>query len=146
MGGLDYITKPFQIREVLVRIKNQLNLQEAKLQIKKFNTELEQRVKERTEELELANLRLLYMASHDALTGLPNRVFFMEQLMTVLAYTHTCSSSQFAVLFLDCDDFKVVNDSASQYFNLTVPNRGIITKSIPNRVISVGSFFVYSIF
>ncbi len=111
VGGLDYITKPFEIREVLVRIKNQLNLQEAKLQIKKFNTELEQRVKERTEELELANLRLLYMASHDALTGLPNRVFFMEQLMTVLAYTHTCSSSQFAVLFLDCDDFKVVNDS-----------------------------------
>lgn len=34
VGGLDYITKPFQIREVLVRIKNQLNLQEAKLQIK----------------------------------------------------------------------------------------------------------------
>ncbi|SKB15687.1 Two-component response regulator [Planktothrix sp. PCC 11201] len=111
VGGLDYITKPFEIREVLARIKNQLNLQEAKLQIQKLNTELEQRVRERTKELELANLRLLHMASHDALTGLPNRVFFMERLMAVLAYTRTYSSSQFAVLFLDCDDFKVVNDS-----------------------------------
>jgi diguanylate cyclase (GGDEF)-like protein len=111
VGGLDYITKPFEIREVLARIKNQLNLQEAKLQIQKLNTELEQRVKERTKELERVNLRLLHMASHDALTGLPNRVFFMERLMEVLAYTYTHISSQFAVLFLDCDDFKVVNDS-----------------------------------
>ncbi|HAO11431.1 MAG TPA: GGDEF domain-containing response regulator [Planktothrix sp. UBA8407] len=111
VGGLDYITKPFEIREVLARIKNQLNLQSAKLQIQKLNTELEQRVRERTKELEQANLRLLHNASHDALTGLPNRVFFMERLMAVLAYTHTYPSSQFAVLFLDCDDFKVVNDS-----------------------------------
>ncbi|OIP73033.1 MAG: GGDEF domain-containing response regulator [Oscillatoriales cyanobacterium CG2_30_40_61] len=111
VGGLDYITKPFEIREVLARIKNQLNLQAAKLQIQQLNTELEQRVKERTKELERANLRLLHMASHDALTGLPNRVFFMERLMAVLAYTHTHLSAQFAVLFLDCDDFKVVNDS-----------------------------------
>jgi diguanylate cyclase (GGDEF)-like protein len=111
VGGLDYITKPFEIREVLARIKNQLNLQAAKLQIQKLNTELEQRVRERTKELEQANLRLLHNASHDALTGLPNRVFFMEQLIAVLAYTHTYPNSQFAVLFLDCDDFKVVNDS-----------------------------------
>ncbi|MGL4501311.1 MAG: diguanylate cyclase domain-containing protein, partial [Planktothrix sp.] len=111
VGGLDYITKPFEIREVLARIKNQLNLQAAKLQIQQLNTQLEERVKERTKELEEVNLQLLHMASHDALTGLPNRVFFMEKLMAVLAYTHTYHSSQFGVLFLDCDDFKVVNDS-----------------------------------
>lgn len=111
VGGLDYITKPFEIREVLARIKNQLNLQMAKLQIQKLNMELEKRVMERTKELERANLRLLHMASHDALTGLPNRVFFMEQLMAVLAHAHTYLHTQFAVLFLDCDDFKVVNDS-----------------------------------
>lgn len=111
VGGLDYITKPFEIREVLARIKNQLNLQAAKLQIQKLNTELEERVRERTKELERVNLQLLHNASHDALTGLPNRVFFMERLMAVLAYAHTYSSSVFAVLFLDCDDFKVVNDS-----------------------------------
>jgi diguanylate cyclase (GGDEF)-like protein len=111
VGGVDYITKPFEIREVLARIKNQLNLQAAKRQIQKLNIELEQRVKERTKELERANLRLLHMASHDALTGLPNRVYFMERLMAVLAYTHTHPNCQFAVLFLDCDDFKMVNDS-----------------------------------
>ncbi len=111
VGGVDYITKPFEIREVLARIKNQLNLQVAKTQIQKLNIELEERVKERTKELERANLRLLHIASHDALTGLPNRVYFMERLMTVLGYTHTHPNSQFAVLFLDCDDFKIVNDS-----------------------------------
>ncbi len=111
VGGVDYITKPFKIREVLARIKNQLNLQTAKSEIQKLNTELEERVRERTKELERANLRLLHMASHDALTGLPNRVLFMERLMAVLAYTHTHPKSQFGVLFLDCDDFKMVNDS-----------------------------------
>ncbi|VXD18948.1 Two-component response regulator [Planktothrix serta PCC 8927] len=111
VGGVDYITKPFEIREVLARIKNQLNLKAAKSEIQKLNTELEERVQERTKELGRANLRLLHMASHDALTGLPNRVFFMERLMAVLAYTHTHPKSQFGVLFLDCDDFKIVNDS-----------------------------------
>lgn len=110
-GGVDYITKPFEIREVLVRIKNQLNLQAAKAKIQQLNIELEQRVRERTKELEKANLRLLHMASHDALTGLPNRVFFMERLMNLLEKNHIYPDAKFAVLFLDCDDFKMVNDS-----------------------------------
>ncbi len=49
-GGADYITKPFQFDEVLVRVQNQLSLQFARQRIVKLNTELEQRVKERTQE------------------------------------------------------------------------------------------------
>lgn len=54
--------------------------------------------------------QLSYQAYHDALTGLPNRALFMERLSQVLARgAHAGETS--AVLFLDLDRFKVVNDS-----------------------------------
>ena len=59
-GGVDYINKPFQIDEVLLRIKNQLQLQAAQKKILKFNTELEQRIQRRTAQLERANQELQY--------------------------------------------------------------------------------------
>ena len=59
-GGVDYINKPFQIDEVLLRIKNQLQLQAAQKKILKFNTELEQCIQRRTAQLERANKELQY--------------------------------------------------------------------------------------
>lgn len=111
IGGVDYITKPFQIEEVLVRVHNQLALKAAQQKIVQLNNELEQRVKERTQQLLTANKRLREMAMYDSLTGLFNRSEFMEQLGQSLYRTQSDSAYQFAVLFLDCDRFKVVNDS-----------------------------------
>ncbi|MEH1822404.1 MAG: EAL domain-containing protein [Nostoc sp.] len=125
VGGVDYITKPFEFQEVLVRVQNQLALRSARLEILKLNVELEDRVKERTSELEktLQKLQqeihsrqklqsqLLDIALHDSLTGLPNRVLFIRRLENALNRAKQESSYQFAVLFLDCDRFKVVNDS-----------------------------------
>lgn len=53
---------------------------------------------------------LKYRASHDALTGLPNREAFMSHLSDALA-SMDVDGSTVAVLFLDLDRFKVVNDS-----------------------------------
>jgi diguanylate cyclase (GGDEF)-like protein/PAS domain S-box-containing protein len=55
VGGVDYITKPFRIEEVLARVKNQLTLQFAKAEIRALNNQLEERVKQRTNEIEIAN-------------------------------------------------------------------------------------------
>ncbi|MEO1670654.1 MAG: EAL domain-containing protein [Cyanobacteria bacterium J06631_2] len=58
IGGVDYINKPFQVDEVLLRIKNQLQLQAAQQKILSFNVALEQRILERTAQLEQANQEL----------------------------------------------------------------------------------------
>jgi len=58
-----------------------------------------------------AEERLAYDALHDALTGLPNRVLFMDRLAFRLERTKRHPDELFSVLFLDLDRFKVVNDS-----------------------------------
>jgi diguanylate cyclase (GGDEF)-like protein/PAS domain S-box-containing protein len=58
VGGVDYITKPFQVEEVLARINNQLTIQAAKAEIRQLNAELEERVKQRTIQLETAYHKL----------------------------------------------------------------------------------------
>jgi diguanylate cyclase (GGDEF)-like protein len=50
-------------------------------------------------------------AYYDTLTGLPNRTFFMERLRQALAKSKRDENYTFAVLFLDLDRFKVINDS-----------------------------------
>jgi diguanylate cyclase (GGDEF)-like protein/PAS domain S-box-containing protein len=54
--------------------------------------------------------KLEHQAMHDALTGLPNRPLFMDRLAHALARSQR-NRDVVAVLFLDLDDFKVVNDS-----------------------------------
>ncbi|WP_181256742.1 EAL domain-containing protein [Merismopedia glauca] len=58
-----------------------------------------------------AEAQLMHDALHDALTSLPNRVLFMDRLEHALEMTKRRSDYMFAVLFLDLDRFKVVNDS-----------------------------------
>ncbi|MEG4073269.1 EAL domain-containing protein [Microcoleus sp. Pol14C2] len=59
----------------------------------------------------LAEEQLLHDAFHDALTGLPNRSLFTDRLEHALRLAKRRKDYLFAVLFLDLDRFKVVNDS-----------------------------------
>ena len=124
LGGADFIGKPFQVEEVLIRVRNQIALQVANAKIVTLNESLEQRVRQRTSEIESANQvlkqeiyqrrqleeKLRHDALHDSLTGLPNRNFLMKRVEHCLdnAIEHQV---QFAVLFIDLDRFKIINDS-----------------------------------
>ncbi len=55
--------------------------------------------------------QLQYEAKHDALTGLPNRAFFMSRLEKALIKSQESFDYQVSVLFIDLDRFKIVNDS-----------------------------------
>jgi diguanylate cyclase (GGDEF)-like protein/PAS domain S-box-containing protein len=62
------------------------------------------------DELIAAQARLAHLAYHDALTDLPNRLLFQEHLEQAIARAHR-GNRAVAVLFVDLDDFKLVNDS-----------------------------------
>jgi diguanylate cyclase (GGDEF)-like protein/PAS domain S-box-containing protein len=84
---------------------------EAEDALTRVNAELEARVQARTSELERANAQLRHDAFHDALTGLANRALFHDRLAHALEREKRNPQNGFAVLYLDFDRFKVINDS-----------------------------------
>lgn len=82
-----------------------------------LNTTLEQRVQERTlqlsqakDQLEQSLEQLHYIAHHDSLTGLANRVLLNQHLHAAMERSVQDESDGFALLLLDVDDFKRIND------------------------------------
>jgi diguanylate cyclase (GGDEF)-like protein len=71
---------------------------------------LEEVITTRTRGLEAANQQLRHLATHDALTGLPNRVLLDDRLQQAIAHAERDGRS-FAVLVCDLDRFKLINDS-----------------------------------
>ncbi len=59
--------------------------------------------------------KLKHTATHDSLTGLPNRAIFIERLNHAIACNKRKPELAFAILFLDLDRFKVVNDSLGHH-------------------------------
>lgn len=79
-------------------------------QIQDLNQSLEQRVEQRTRELEIVNQKLERLALHDALTNLPNRFCIQDNLHRGIADAKlTCSP--FTVIMMDLDRFKEINDT-----------------------------------
>jgi diguanylate cyclase (GGDEF)-like protein/PAS domain S-box-containing protein len=75
-----------------------------------------------------AQEELLFNATHDALTGLPNRAFFLGRLQSVVDRMKRRPQHAAAVLFIDIDDFKLVNDC---YGHAT---GDILVKEVSNRL------------
>lgn len=59
---------------------------------------------------------LLHNSLHDTLTGLPNRVMFLDRLRQAIARYKRNHEALFAVLFFDIDNFKIINDSLGHGF------------------------------
>lgn len=108
-------------RQVLTRWENE-RLSEAlsfelaerrrtQAELQALNQELERRIEERTLELRQSEDQLKHKTLHDALTGLPNRVLLIDRMSQALERTRRQTDYGFAVLFLDFDGFKIINDS-----------------------------------
>ncbi|MFI3157154.1 MAG: diguanylate cyclase [Methylococcaceae bacterium] len=154
-GAKDFISKPFDLPEVLARIRNMLEvrllhneskrhsllleqtvqalretesgLRTTEVALFKQNAELDDHVLQLqqtnadliidtieahslAEETEKAKVRMTHLAQHDALTDLPNRILLNDRLAQAIALARH-QSNQLAVMFLDLDHFKDINDS-----------------------------------
>lgn len=106
---------------VLLLIEDITHRKTAEIQLRLLNEHLEDEVQQRTQALKTTNLALMkevmerrnaqeqltYRAFHDELTGLPNRAYLKVKLTELTIH----SQSLFTILFIDCDRFKLVNDS-----------------------------------
>jgi diguanylate cyclase (GGDEF)-like protein len=131
LGANDYVTKPVDFSVALARVITQLGRRQAEEKIRQINEELsraneelECRVADRTKDLVQANHQLrremeqreqsqatiAHLAHHDALTGLPNRLLFHQQLTDAVAHRRR-HGGDLAVLFIDLDGFKAINDT-----------------------------------
>ncbi|MCZ4252876.1 bifunctional diguanylate cyclase/phosphodiesterase [Pseudoalteromonas shioyasakiensis] len=106
------------------QIANVIQTHLANQELKLSHQKLEHRVTEKTKELRQANMhlqmqieerkkieqQLYHDAHHDSLTSLPNRSLFLTQLEKTLQHYQRYPEQQFAVLFIDLDKFKDIND------------------------------------
>ena len=104
------VKKPFEPIEIL-QCASALSQKWQNARALKHHVEsLELVVIDRTSGLEAANRQLRHLASHDALTGLPNRMLLDDRIAQAIAHSQR-HSHEFAVLVIDLDRFKLINDS-----------------------------------
>jgi diguanylate cyclase (GGDEF)-like protein len=85
-------------------------LAESQAEVATYQRTLEDKVTQRTKELEIATAQAYKLAQHDILTGLPNRALLNERLRQIVAQAAR-DGHQVACLFLDFDHFKRINDT-----------------------------------
>jgi diguanylate cyclase (GGDEF)-like protein len=85
-------------------------LAESQAEVATYQRTLEDKVTQRTKELEVATAQAYKLAQHDILTGLPNRALLNQRLKQIVAQAAR-DGQQVACLFLDFDHFKRINDT-----------------------------------
>ncbi|HJW96329.1 MAG TPA: diguanylate cyclase [Thermoanaerobaculia bacterium] len=109
-GGADYITKPFQIAEVMARIEYQLRLARLTRDLARKKAELE----DANRQLAIANVRLRALSYMDGLTGVANRRRFDEALDEACAEASE-SGTPLSLVLIDLDHFKRLNDTQGHH-------------------------------
>jgi diguanylate cyclase (GGDEF)-like protein len=104
------IKKPFEPIEILQSASALSRKWQNARALKRHVEGLERVVTDRTRGLEVANRQLRHLASHDSLTGLPNRLLLEDSITQAIAQAQR-QGHEFAVAVLDLDRFKLINDS-----------------------------------
>ncbi|MBE9167234.1 diguanylate cyclase [Pleurocapsales cyanobacterium LEGE 06147] len=113
LGGADYITKPFSLDEVVVRVEKQIEIQRLQKQLQQQNDLLQQEIYKRIQAetaLRRANQQLKYLATTDSLTGTANRRRFDEYLKQEWQRL-TRERAPIGLIVGDIDYFKLYNDT-----------------------------------
>jgi diguanylate cyclase len=116
------LKKPFEPIEVLQCASALTRKWHDQQVVRRQVQSLEHMVSVRTMGLEAANNQLRHIATHDALTGLPNRVLLDDRLDQAIMHAER-NQQQFAVLVLDLDRFKFINDSLGHHAGDELLNR-----------------------
>jgi diguanylate cyclase (GGDEF)-like protein len=106
VGGVDYITKPIQDEDVLMRIKTHLTLSTMRKELAEKNAQLEEEIMLR----QTTEQQLLRMATTDPLTELFNRSHFFDLAGRELSRSQR-KNRPISFLLMDIDHFKKINDS-----------------------------------
>ena len=112
VGGSDYITKPFQIAEVIVRVESQLKYYNLQAELKAKNLKLEQEIKARQAaeaKLLKLNQKLNKLATLDGLTNIANRLCF-ENFLAKEWLRGKREKFPLSFILCDVDYFKLYND------------------------------------
>jgi diguanylate cyclase (GGDEF)-like protein len=128
-GAIDYLKKPFDKAELLLRVENQLKLNKAYAGLRKSNDEL----------LEAYGL-LQQLATVDPLTGLENRCSLMDfaEVQLKLAQRY---KSFFSIILIDLDYFKKINDTYGHLIGDEIlKNIAKILKDVLRNVDHIGRF------
>ncbi|HEY4176099.1 MAG TPA: EAL domain-containing protein [Kofleriaceae bacterium] len=117
-GAVDCLEKPIDPDALRAKVSVFVALRQNQLELEAAQAQLEQRIIERTADLQTeierrkgVEAKLLEQATHDALTGLANRKLLLEHLTHATSRWNRRRSSKFAVAMIDLDRFKVVNDT-----------------------------------
>ena len=114
-GGRLDVYVPTRSRDELGHLTHTFNhmtqrLAESQAEVVSYQRTLEDKVAQRTRELEVATAHAYKLAQHDILTGLPNRSLLNQRLRQILAIAQR-EGTEVACLFLDFDHFKRINDT-----------------------------------
>lgn len=105
-GAVDFITKPISPAVVRARVALHLSLVRQRAALEESN----RRLAESLDELKAANRRLLDLAHHDPLTGLPNRRLFFDRVAQSMSLARR-DGTKLALMYIDLDRFKPINDN-----------------------------------
>jgi diguanylate cyclase len=108
------LKKPFEPIEVLQGASALVRKWQHERALQQHVDSLERIIVARTENLEVANRQLRHLATHDALTDLPNRVLLDDRLEQAIAHASR-DAQPFAVMILDLDRFKTINDTLGHH-------------------------------